>query len=179
MSDFSIRPAKKEDVPAIARVHVATWQTTYRGVMPDTLLDNLSIKDREDQWMTAVTHPRLPNFVYVAQTANNEVVGLASGGPPQTRMIGYAGELYALYVLEAHQRKGIGRALFHATVAHLLGDEINTMVLWVLQDNKGSRAFYKALGGKKVGTKPYQVGEEILNAVAYGYDNLRVLQKGF
>ena len=37
-----IRPATLEDAPAIARVHVDTWRTTYAGIVPDEHLAKLS-----------------------------------------------------------------------------------------------------------------------------------------
>src|ERR1041385_8579918 len=45
-----IRPAAPEDAPAIARVHVESWRTTYRGIFPQGLLDGLSIEDRARSW---------------------------------------------------------------------------------------------------------------------------------
>lgn len=33
-----IRPMRLEDVTGIARVHARTWQTTYRGILPDDYL---------------------------------------------------------------------------------------------------------------------------------------------
>jgi hypothetical protein len=40
--DYSliVRPARVQDVRQIARVHVRCWQETYRGLMPDAVLDD-------------------------------------------------------------------------------------------------------------------------------------------
>jgi ribosomal protein S18 acetylase RimI-like enzyme len=172
MVKSTIRKALEDDVPGIATVHVESWQSTYRGIMPDDVLDNLSLESRMEQWRMAITNPRSPTFVYVAVDSKG-VLGFASGGPLQTKMTGFDGELYAIYLLEAYQRKGIGTALFTTVAQHFLAEDVFRMVLWVLMDNKGSRGFYEKMGGKKAGTKPYQVGKEILTAVAYGYNDLR------
>jgi hypothetical protein len=37
-----LREATLKDVPVIARVHVDTWQTTYRGIVPDSYLAQLN-----------------------------------------------------------------------------------------------------------------------------------------
>ena len=50
-----IRDATPADIPAIARIHVDSWRTTYRGLMPDDLLAGLSYERRERQWAQAIT----------------------------------------------------------------------------------------------------------------------------
>lgn len=37
-----IRIANLSDARQIAKIHIASWQKIYRGVIPDSLLDNLS-----------------------------------------------------------------------------------------------------------------------------------------
>src|SRR5687767_3602644 len=43
---MKIRPALPSDARAIADVHVRTWQSTYRGIVPDAYLDALSVDER-------------------------------------------------------------------------------------------------------------------------------------
>jgi hypothetical protein len=45
-----VRDATYEDVPAIARVHVDTWRTTYQGIVPDEHLAKLSYQKRAEAW---------------------------------------------------------------------------------------------------------------------------------
>ena len=59
-----IRLARPEDAAAIARVHVAVWQTTYRGLIADALIDEVTFAQRAAMWgdiLTAYTetHPVL------------------------------------------------------------------------------------------------------------------------
>ena len=42
-----IRTATPEDARAIAEVHVASWRAAYRGVLPDTYLDRLSVDENK------------------------------------------------------------------------------------------------------------------------------------
>ncbi len=42
--------ASYDDAPAIARVHVDTWRTTYRGIVPEDYLATLSYEKRESRW---------------------------------------------------------------------------------------------------------------------------------
>ena len=39
-SAVTVRRAEAGDARQMARVHVLTWQQTYRGLMPDAVLDD-------------------------------------------------------------------------------------------------------------------------------------------
>jgi hypothetical protein len=39
-SSLTVRPARLQDAAQMARVHVRCWQETYRGLMPDAVLDD-------------------------------------------------------------------------------------------------------------------------------------------
>lgn len=54
MTKINIRAAKESDSHAIATVHVKSWQKIYRGHIPDTILDKLSIYEREQKWLELI-----------------------------------------------------------------------------------------------------------------------------
>ena len=58
VSAIVVRRAEKDDVPAIAGVHVRAWRTAYRGLVHDAVLDDLSVAERERMWSGAVPRPR-------------------------------------------------------------------------------------------------------------------------
>lgn len=45
--DIRIREANCADAAAIARVHVASWHMTYRGIMPDSVTDVFTVEHRQ------------------------------------------------------------------------------------------------------------------------------------
>jgi hypothetical protein len=47
MAKMVIRKADIKDIPGIAKVHVDSWRTTYKGIVPETFLDSLSYESRE------------------------------------------------------------------------------------------------------------------------------------
>lgn len=50
--------------------------------------------------------------IFVAEDGTGAVIGLAMGGPPkQEALLPNSGEIYVLYVRDAHQRRDLGRAL--------------------------------------------------------------------
>jgi L-amino acid N-acyltransferase YncA len=164
-----IREAILTDAPGIARVHVDTWRSTYRGIVPDEFLANLSYEARERMWDTAITHANDSSFVYVAEDEQKRIVGFASGGTSQSGDRAYPGELYAIYVQKETQGKGIGRGLFGEVVKRLARSGIHSMILWVFRDNQPSRRFYEAMGGELLYEKGFELAGAKLIEVAYGW----------
>jgi ribosomal protein S18 acetylase RimI-like enzyme len=111
------------------------------------------------------------SLVFVAEDAG-EVVGFASGGRERAGETGYAGELYAIYLLESAQRHGFGRELFRAVVEGLREMELADLIIWVLRDNQPARRFYERLGGVYVRSQPITIGQATLEEVSYGWRRL-------
>ena len=164
-----IRPATLEDATAIARVHVASWQSTYRGMLPDEFLASLSEAGYAERWKRVIGDGS--SKVYVAEDGD-EVVGFASGGRERAGETGYTGELYAIYVIDAAQRRGFGRELVRATVAGLRELGLDDMIIWVLRDNQPARSFYERLGGEYIRGQPITIGSVTLEEVSYGWRRL-------
>ncbi len=171
---ITIREATPEDAPGIARVHVDSWRTTYRGTMPDSLLDSLSYESRGQRWKQVLSDPASPGFTYVAQHRSGQIVGFASGGPDRDEHPHYQGELWAIYLLEEYQGRGIGRRLARTVVRRLADMGMHSMIVWVLADNP-ARRFYEALGGQYVGERDIEIDGVKLREVAYGWTDTRHL----
>lgn len=172
-----IREATPADAPGIARVHVDTWRTTYRGLVPDNYLDRLSYADREAWWEQMLTTPGSDTFIYVAEYAER-IVGFVSGGPIRTEGEEYTGELYAIYILQSQQGKGTGRRLTEALVKRMLDADIHSMLLWVIVGNPAER-FYRSLGGVEVRRQQFELGGAMIEEVGYGWQDIApILERG-
>lgn len=171
-----IREAQVADARAIAEIHVAVWQTTYRGIVPGDYLAALSVDDRERRWAAILDDTSGRYCAFVAEDDGNggRIVGFADGGPRREGDPAYAGELYAIYILDDHQGQGIGRRLASAVAErlHMLG--MPSMLIWALAANPACR-FYEALGGLLVERKPIEIGGATLEEVAYGWPDTRPL----
>ena len=71
MDRIVIRPANLGDIPEISKVHIDTWRTAYRGLVPDEYLAGLTYEQREQRWREIESRsPGLPGmFVAVDSTA--------------------------------------------------------------------------------------------------------------
>lgn len=171
-----IREATQSDVPAISKVHVDTWRTTYRGIVPDEHLANLSYERRANGWHQILNRaPEDGNFTYIAEDESGEIVGFANGGVERTGDPLYRGELTAIYIRQSYQGKGIGRCLTQSVAERLGQLGINSMLVWVLVDNPACQ-FYAALGGKLVHEKELTIGGKPLIEVAYGWMDTKNLR---
>ena len=165
---MQIRRANFKDVKGIAKVHVDSWRLTYKGVLPDDFLANLSYKQRENLWENNLKEQQ----VYLAENESGEIVGFSVGGKERTgKYENYIGELYAIYILEDYQKRGIGRLMLESVVNELKEKNLNSMLVWVLEGNDATH-FYEAMGGKKVDAREIKIGEKAYTEIAYGWEML-------
>jgi len=166
-----IRTATLLDAPAIARVQVDSWRETYRGIVPDEFLANLSYERPEQMWRRGLENPDWAGVILVSEVTGNGVVGFVAGGPPQEPEEGFACQLWAIYLLQAHQGKGLGRQLFTRFSEAMLSRGNPSMFLWVLAENPTVK-FYQHLGGVEVREKEVEIGGKKLLEYAYGWPDL-------
>jgi len=168
---YSIRSAEVEDADAIARVHVTSWRETYRGLMPDDVLDSLSIERRSEQWKNTLADPTdAYHHMFVAE-AKRGIVGFANFGKERENDEIYRGELFAIYILREFQGRGLGRDLVEEVANGLLELGVLSMLVWVLSDNP-ARKFYERLGGVYLREKTITIGNVNLPETAYGWSKL-------
>lgn len=170
----TIRQATLQDAPAIARVHVESWQSTYRGLIPDSYLDKLSTTARERMWTRILSATDDSSIVLVAVDESGEIVGFINGGPERDNDPIYTAELYAIYLLDSCHGHGTGRALTQALTAHLVQLGYTTMLVWVLADNP-TAGFYQHLGAHYLRSKRDEIGGADLEEAAYGWSDIRDL----
>jgi ribosomal protein S18 acetylase RimI-like enzyme len=143
----NVRPARLEDARRLGEIHVETWRATYTGVMPQELLDSLSVDARERLWSEWIPNPEVAVFV---ADSDDEVVGFVSVGPSLTEP--EIGELYAIYVVPRAHGTGAGPALMDAAVESL-GRRWHEAILWVATENPRARRFYEREGWSSDGER--------------------------
>lgn len=145
-----VRAARPSDAPALARVQVAGWQSTLGGLVPGSVLDELSsaaaVAQFGERWREAITSPptsRHKVLVAYAPGAPGEPVGFASIGPAtdEDRWPGTDGELYELQGASEH-----GGRLLHAVADTLAEDGFHTACTWVLAADSDRVEFLEGAG---------------------------------
>ena len=166
---FVVRKATIEDVKGIAKVHVDSWKSTYKGIVVQTYLDSLTYQQKEEQWSQA-------NFdcLYVAETKEEKIVGFVSFGKERSEKYHFEGELYAIYILEEYQGKGIGKLLVMATIEALQKQQLSNMLVWVLEESPSCK-FYERYSPEKVGEESFSIHNRKHVEIAYGWTDLQEL----
>jgi ribosomal protein S18 acetylase RimI-like enzyme len=159
-----VRLATPDDAEAIADIHVRGWRAAYRGLVPDAVLDGLSLERRAAGWRQAIEQQdrelaaeptTAPGRTWMAET-DDGVVGFAATGPGRDESapaIPGSGEVHAIYLAPEKRGLGHGRVLFAHAVADLRARAFGPIVVWVFEDNPVARRFYEAAGFRVDGAR--------------------------
>lgn len=160
-SPLKIRYATMADAADIALVHVKSWQRTYRGHIPDNILDALSTIGREQQWRYLMQHAL--KILVIERGAR--ILGFASICPARDQDLDatVCGEISALYIHPEEWRQGHGKALCKAAMAALAAMQFTEVMLWVLAENDQARQFYAAMGFRETGHTKTEVYYQDVN----------------
>ena len=170
-----IREATIDDAAGIANVHVESWKTTYRGIMPDEVIASRDIENRLSIWTRILSDENRQSILLVAED-DGKIVGFVNGGAPQEAVEDFDSELYAIYLLKEAQGKGLGRKLVQACAKVLHKQGYKSMVLSVLKENSASRGFYEKMGGVLSSEGEYRVTEDVtLKTIQYGWKDIRTV----
>jgi GNAT superfamily N-acetyltransferase len=167
--DVTCRPMRAEDLDAVAELHVRSWQTAYRGIVPQGFLDGMSPAERARR-----TRGRPLSGQHVAE-AGGRVQGWLSVGPYRDddadAPVPGCGEIEAIYVRPDAVGTGVGRALMAYGLGELRRLGLHPVLLWVLTGNDRARRFYQKAGFRADGvTHDYQIAGATLPELRYRYD---------
>ena len=153
-----IRTAVPGDESELARLHVAAWRETYRGILPDAVLDALDEDERRDLWRRAVGQGSTRIFLFPG-------AGFAQSGPQRydDMAADWPGELWSIYLLRSAQGRRLGRALFDAVRPQ------TPFATCVFAANGPACAFYRRLGGRHLRTTVEDVHGVPLAEHVYGF----------
>lgn len=130
-----------------------SWQVAYRGVVPDAILEGLSVEQRETAWRQLLEAG--PGGFTLVADRGAEVVGFCSmATPSRDDDTGEATcEIGAIYVEPAVWRAGVGAALLAAALGMVRDNGWREVTLWVFAANPSARAFYESFGFKPDGAE--------------------------
>jgi len=142
-------PAGLDDAAAIAALHVKSWRSAYRGLVPDEFLAGPVEYDRNTLWEARLSVPDEARLVLKAVDQASIMVGftcvLRDADPAWGPL------LDNLHVTPDLKRRGIGARLLRASRAWSSAVAPGQpMHLWVIEGNTQARHFYDREGGQVV-----------------------------
>ena len=161
-----IRRAEDRERAAIAALHTASWQDAYRGLLPDSLLDDRLAAIMAERWARQDVSPT--DALLVAEDGG-EILGFAASWDGDPVYIDN------LHVAAAARSRGIGRRLLGETARFFLANDRNRALLHVVAANARARAFYLALGGHPDGMEQKNLYGTIVPNERIVWEDLTVL----
>jgi len=137
--------ATAADAPAIARVHVDSWNVAYCGIISESFLKARTYERCEARWRERLATSTAETYLvqYRKQTVGILTLGAARDADLGTTR---TGEIAAIYLSPGHWRKGIGRQVMAAAERMLISRGYEAAIVWVLEANERARRFYEAMG---------------------------------
>lgn len=150
-----IRPATLADTDGLGLAHVRSWQSAYRGKMPQDYLDGLDPAVRAETWRRILAETEPSRGGVLAAVADGGITGFASFGPSRDHDTDprRTGEVFAIYVDPDAWGTGTGRRLIASAAAELARLGYTDAILWVLDTNDRARRFYALAGWTEDGAR--------------------------
>ena len=140
--EFNLRPARKEDLPAILQIinHAIATTTAHYSYDPIPLEEHVQWYDRQ---MAA-------NMPVLVADDGNRIIGYGSYNQFRDR-IGYRFSVeHSVYVAEGCQGMGVGSALLKALIVQAKAEGRHTLIAGMDSANQGSVDFHKKHGFEEV-----------------------------
>ena len=149
---FLIREAQPADAHDMAKVIVLSWQSAYRGIVPDDYLMSLNIDERAQRFKQSLASDTEKMLYYVAEE-NGMIIGNLVMSESHDEDKSKAGQVIAIYLLQEYRGMGHGKKMMDFAVNSLRKLGYSNILIWVFEDNAIARNFYEKYGFEPDGAK--------------------------
>ncbi len=140
LDSIVFRDAVAADIPALAELHVTTWNATYRTSRGPT------IATRTWQWNQVFAKEGRRDFVLVLEDRNGRLIGFTWGKPSDGD---FEGELSKIYLRWEYHGLGLGRRMMAETARRFLDRGFDSFILFAELSNP-TLGFYDRMGGERL-----------------------------
>jgi L-amino acid N-acyltransferase YncA len=169
--DIVIRKAAFSDAAACAEINLQSWLHTYKGIIADSTLEKMNLKDLQKKWSWRFTHPDPAVFCLVAERFG-KVAGYLLCGPNRNRKFHQQQEVMAMYISEEHRRIGIGKKLFAAAVAEMRSQSIPSFLVFAIRGNVPAHLFYASFFPHTREETTLEIDGVLYKETCYGWNDL-------
>ncbi len=159
LNSIVFRDAVAADIPALAELHVTTWNATYNTTRGPT------VATRTWQWNQIFANERRRDFVLVLEDRTGRLIGFTWGKPQEGE---FEGQLSKIYLRWEYHGLGLGRRMMAETARRFLDRGIHSFILFAELSNP-TLGFYDRMGGDRLLDERGQFNG------AYGWRDLRRL----
>jgi ribosomal protein S18 acetylase RimI-like enzyme len=165
---ITIRNADINDCKELGIIHCESWKVAYRGIVPDSILDDMSAEKSEKRFYNSFIQGLGENVIILN---DSQIVGFMCLGKCRDEDVDSSfGEIWGIYLLPSFWGQGIGTMLIQRGINELRSRGYSKISLWVLEENMNARRFYEKSGFVHDGTvKEINIGKP-LNEYRYVKD---------
>ncbi|WP_404451639.1 GNAT family N-acetyltransferase [Virgibacillus necropolis] len=167
---FHTRKAVYEDAEEIANIHINSWKSTYKNLLNEKDITNITYENRLALWETVLKMQKEDQCTYVIHN-EEKLVGFINGGPERTKRFNYDSEIYTIYLLDEFQRLGLGADLLRVFADDMKTKGNRSILVWVLKQNPSSK-FYERYKAEPIGEEEITIGEGTYQETAYGWESI-------
>lgn len=143
--NYTIKPMETtEEIDGKGYVHWKSWQETYRGLVDESYLKNITLER-----CVAMAHKWTDNILVAKD--GDKVIGFVAYGKYRDETLTDCGEVFAIYVLADHHGQKVGFELMNAAFERL--KSFQRIAVWVLKGNEKAIRFYERYGFRFDGTE--------------------------
>ncbi len=147
-----IREAVEADAVAISEIHVRSFRSAYRELVPASYLAGLDPGRWQPVWRQRIGEQDGRRVVLVTEI-DGEVAGFAYLGPSPDPDRAADGHLFSIHLDPERRGRGLGASLMKEVVHRLFLAGFEHATLWVMEANQSARHFYRRLGWSPDGAK--------------------------
>jgi GNAT superfamily N-acetyltransferase len=140
LDSIILRDALAADIPALAELHVTTWNATYNTARGPT------IATRTWQWQQVFAKDDRRDFVLLLEDRSGRLIGFAWGKPNEGE---FEGQLSKIYLRWEYHGLGLGRRMMMETSRRFLERGIHSFILFAELSNP-TLGFYDRMGGERL-----------------------------
>lgn len=159
LDSLAFRDAVAADIPALAELHVTTWNATYNTTRGPAIATRIS------QWNQVFAKANRRDFVVVVEDRTGRLVGFTWGVPHEGE---FQGQLSKIYLRWEYHGLGLGRRLMAETARRFLDRGIHSFILFAERSNP-TLGFYDRMAGERLLNDRGQFDG------AYGWRDVRTL----
>lgn len=164
-----IKEADIKYINGISRVHLDSWKSTYKDILPAEFFVDRTYDWQKEKWLKRLFNNGSTNeFMYVALTDDDKVMGFATGSIDDPNKE-HDSILFCLYIDNKYHKCGIGRKLVEKVKEELKKQGAKDMVLWAYKDNAACD-FYEHIGGKREKEIIENIGGKNIKEVSFVFE---------
>lgn len=152
--------ATENDAVTIINLRKQIWATTYRGIYPDSMINQFDYAWHMDKELGRICNPEYA--VYLIKKGNFNIGYLTIRKTDKV-------VLQSLYILEEYQHQGIGKLAFKFVNKYCEDNGADSFICHCVPENWNARLFYEKMGGKIIG-EDLDNEESWMNSVIYRFE---------